>query len=199
MMKLDDAPQQIASLLAGYTQRWGFCGGWSIDLFLGRITRPHKDVDIAILRQDQLALRRYLIQRGWSLEKADQGKLIPWEEDEYIKLPIHCIWCRSAQHQPDFLEVLLNESDGPQFLFRRDRSIRIPLDDALLTTPSGLTILAPEIALLYKSNDLSPENQADFLNTLPMLPERRRAWLAEALRRHAHTHEWLKHLGQGTV
>jgi hypothetical protein len=29
---------------------WGVGGGWAIDLFIGRKTRPHANVDIAILR-----------------------------------------------------------------------------------------------------------------------------------------------------
>jgi hypothetical protein len=41
-------------LLAGYSKPWAVCGGWAIDLFLHHVTRPHKDVDFAILRKDQL-------------------------------------------------------------------------------------------------------------------------------------------------
>jgi Aminoglycoside-2''-adenylyltransferase len=194
-MSQHDTLQKIAALLNGYIRRWGFCGGWSIDLFLGRITRPHKDVDIAILRQDQQALYHHLSQRGWTLEKVVQHKLLPWGADEYIEPPLHEIWCRNPQYQPDFLEVLLNESEGAQFLFRRDRSIQMPLDDAFLTIPSSLPILAPEVALLYKSNDSArPENLADFLHSLPTLPEQRRAWLTEALERIAPTHAWLQYL-----
>ena len=29
---------------------WWVAGGWALDLFLGRMTRPHHDVDVAILR-----------------------------------------------------------------------------------------------------------------------------------------------------
>ena len=47
------AIESIATLLTPLPITWGFCGGWAIDLFLNRITRSHKDVDIAILRTDQ--------------------------------------------------------------------------------------------------------------------------------------------------
>jgi hypothetical protein len=32
---------------------WAIAGGWALDLYFGFETRPHADVDIAILRPDQ--------------------------------------------------------------------------------------------------------------------------------------------------
>jgi len=38
--------------MRGYRAPWGFAGGWAIDLLVGASTRPHADVDVALLRQD---------------------------------------------------------------------------------------------------------------------------------------------------
>jgi hypothetical protein len=189
------AIESIAALLTPLPITWGFCGGWAIDLFLNRVTRSHKDVDIAILRADQCLAFAFLRQRGWTLEQAVDGKLLPFQEDEFLMLPIHTIWCRNAHFHPDFLEILLNESEGDQFLFRRDRSIRFPLCEAFLISPSGFPLLAPEIALLYKSN--SPQdafNRWDFQSVLPTLNTQRKQWLTRALHRLSPEHEWLKDL-----
>src|SRR6266849_3978301 len=195
MRSFDSALESIATLLTHLHITWGFCGGWAIDLFLNQITRPHKDIDVAILRTDQHMVFDLLRKRGWTLEKAVDGALIPFQEDEFLLLPVHTVWCRHVHYQPDFLEILLNESEGDQFLFRRDRSIRYPLNKAFLISPPGFPILAPEIALLYKSNDLErAENQWDFQHTLPMLDAEGRQWLAEALRKISLEHEWLKEL-----
>src|SRR5579863_6712503 len=52
--------------------------------------------------------------------------------------------------------------------------------------------LAPEIALLYKSNDLSvTSNRLDFHAALPHLSERQRHWLMYALSMLWREHEWL--------
>jgi len=75
-MPFDAAIEDIAALLSPLSETWGFCGGWAIDLFLNRITRSHKDVDIAILRTDQGTVFDFLRQRGWILEKAVDGSLI---------------------------------------------------------------------------------------------------------------------------
>jgi hypothetical protein len=185
-------PHQIAALLADFVPRWGICGGWAIDLFLGRETRTHSDVDVAILRADQRALYAYLEPRGWTLERAVAGDLIPWMAHEYIELPVHTIWCKNPVATPDFLEILFNEAAGGVFLFRRDPAIRLPLSRAFTTSPGGLPVLAPEVALLYKSNAPTlPKNHADFQHAWPLLSPEARAWLAAALLRTDPMHPWL--------
>ena len=88
---------QAVKLFEGYERPWAVCGGWAIDLFLNRVTRSHKDVDFAILRNDQLIIQEYLLSRGWTLEKAVNGQLIPWQTGEWINLPIHTIWCKKPR------------------------------------------------------------------------------------------------------
>lgn len=188
-------PWNIAHLLADYDRPWGFCGGWAIDLFLDRESRPHKDVDVAVLRRDQQALRFLLTTGGWSLEKAHNGQLTPWLADEELQLPLHTIWCRHPNFAPNFLEVLLNEATPTDFLFRRDRTIMFPLNRAFLTSRSGLPILAPEIVLLYKAKPVVDLNYtADFHRVRPFLNLNQRGWLKMALARLHPDHDWLYYL-----
>ncbi len=186
------APRRIATLLADFPQRWAFAGGWAVDLYLGRETREHKDVDVAILRRDQALIRAYLSERGWSLEKAHDGRLTPWAPGEYLELPIHVVWCRNASHDPDFLELVLDEATATDFQFRRDRSITLLLERAFLTSSAGLPILAPEIALLYKAGHHEEAgNASDFVSALPVLDAAQRAWLRVGIGRPHPGHPWL--------
>ena len=188
-------PLSIAALLAGFDRPWFFCGGWAIDLFLGRVTRPHKDVDVALLRSDQLAMQTYLLARGWTLEKAVGGRLIRWAGGEFISLPVHTVWCRNTTHRPDFLELLFNEVEGDRFLFRRDRSIALPREQMALRSVAGLPILAPEIVLLYKAKSSDqPEYSADFAAVLPALDADRCDWLHAGLSKLHLGHPWLEQL-----
>lgn len=50
-------PLTVAHLMNDFPHSWCIASGWAIDLFVNRISRLHKDVDIAIWRSDQLALR----------------------------------------------------------------------------------------------------------------------------------------------
>ena len=185
--------QKVGSLLSDLPCSWFVCGGWALDLFLGRVTRPHKDVDVAVARADQLVVRDYLLGRGWALERAEDGELIPWPDGERLELPSHAVWCRNSGRDPDFFEVLLNEIDGGGFRFRRDQSVTLARGRMSFRTPSGLPVLAPEIVLLYKSNR-PEEHDADFRSTAPSLSEEGRGWLKDALERLSARHPWAENL-----
>ena len=191
-----EEPHRVAQHLTDLTIPWWICGGWAIDVFLGRMNRAHKDVDIAILRKDQLAAQAYLSARGWTLEKAQSGRLIPWAVGEILSVSVHVVWCRNPQFEPDFLEILLNEADETHFRFRRDPSITRRLDRAFLQAGFGLPILAPEIVLLYKAKGDSEENRTDFQSVLPHLDAEQRTWLGNALKKLHPGHEWLNALKQ---
>lgn len=182
-------------LFDDYDRLWVVCGGWAIDLFLNRITRPHKDVDFAVLRKDQLIIQEYLLSRGWILEKAVSGELVPWQQCEWIDLPVHTIWCKNPKAFPDFIELLFNEVDSTDFLFRRDTSITLPIEKMILLSASGIPILAPEIVLLYKSvRPEDPSAVADFKNVLPQLFSGAWNLLVNASDQLYSDHVWLKDL-----
>jgi hypothetical protein len=181
--------------LDGYTHPWAVCGGWAVDLFLDRITRPHKDVDFIVLRKDQLVLQKQLLSKGWTLEKAANGQLIPWEGNEWLDLPVHIIWCRNSKASPDFIEILFDTMEGDKFLYRRNPSITFPAEKAIISSPLGVPILAPEIVLLYKSGKPEdPSAMSDFKNVSARLTVDSRHWLAAALRKTNPEHVWLNAL-----
>jgi len=181
--------ESVASLLRDLPCEWYVCGGWAVDLYLGRVTRGHKDVDVSVARRNQLEVRDYMSARGWKLDKAHEGKLIPWDEGEFLSPPLHTVWCRSDAHEPDFVEFQLDEIDGERFTFRRDPSLTLPRERMSFTTESGVRVLAPEIVLLYKSN-ASEEYADDFRNSAGALDASARAWLKGALCKLYARHPW---------
>ncbi len=185
--------ERVGALLRDLRCDWFVCGGWALDLFLGRVTRAHKDVDIAVARRDQLDVQGYLRRRGWTLEKAADGRLSPWAEGEELQLPLHVVWCRNESHDPPFLELLLNEIDDELFRFRRDTTVTLPRASISFESPSGLPVLAPEVVLLYKSNRVE-EYGVDFRNAAPALSGEARAWLKAALDRVSPGHAWAREL-----
>jgi Aminoglycoside-2''-adenylyltransferase len=188
-----DEVRRVGALLGHLRCEWYVCGGWALDLFLGRVTRSHKDVDVAVARRDQLEVQGYLRRRGWNLEKAADGRLSPWAEGEELRLPLHAVWCRNEAHDPDFFELLLNEIGGELFRFRRDPTVTLPRARISFESPAGLPVLAPEVVLLYKSN--SPEESGeDFRHAAPALSEGARAWLKGALDKVSPGHRWASEL-----
>jgi hypothetical protein len=164
-------------------------GGWAIDLFLGRITRPHHDVDIVILRRDQAAVRHHL--RDWSLhwvEPHPGGRLHSWQHDEWLSHPIHEIHGR----HPDgaTIELLLNEATGEVWHFRRDKRISRPLHLVARSSPQGISYLATEVVLLYKAQEFRDADAADFASVRDSLDTEQRSWLSAAIAIAHGDHPW---------
>lgn len=189
---MDKEFQRIVQLFQTFSHPWAVCGGWAIDLFVGHATRHHKDVDIAVFRDDQLAVQSFLLGRGWHLQKVVNKTLANWESSEYLTLPTHNIWCNHPDWSPNYLEVLFSDTQDEQFCFRKDISIRRPINQTFIMSKAGIPILAPEIVLLYKSHSLDkPEYQQDFEVTLPLLNSAQRTWLKQTLERFHGEHLWL--------
>jgi hypothetical protein len=188
-------PLVIAGLMQDFGRLWFIAGGWAIDLFQGYVTRVHGDIEIGLFRQDQAEIQKYL--RGWRLEKMPykRGAEEPWREGEWLELPTHQINAYHPSFKPDKMEVLLNERDEQgNWIFRRNPAVKRPLAKAILTNADGIPYLAPEIALLYKSNSLIEKNRQDFEALAGILDPKRREWLAEALEGCLPGHEWLQKL-----
>ena len=172
----------------GFRGRWGIGGGWAIDLFVGRQLRPHADIDVAILRDDQARLHDRL--SGARIDKVVQGELVPWNPGERLELPVHEIHATWADGF--HLEFLLNEYDAPsqEWLFRRDPRIRRSVD-SVFSMGRGLPRLSPEVVLLYKSKGTEPKDDADFAAAVGLMTPEQRAWLRDALTATSPEHHWL--------
>lgn len=183
-------PLKVASLMRGFKLDWFVAGGWAIDLFLEQETRPHEDIEIAIFRGDQLALQNYL--DGWVLKKADGGVLSDWSKDEFLELPTHAIHCSGETGELRFLEVLLNETNGKEWTFRRNENVTKPLSKLHLMTNSGVRFLCPEVVLLYKSKNPRFKDERDFQATVKHLDAEAKEWLRNALSVCYSEHQWLE-------
>lgn len=190
----EDVAAETLRLMGGFAAPWGVAGGWALDLFLGCLTRPHSDVELAVLRDDQADLHSQF--EGWTFTvsvpdgRGSHGREA-WRKDERLELPVHEIHASSRGNPPQAIEFLLNESDDGHWVFRRDRAIVRPLDLAFVETEFGVRALAPEIALLFKSKSPRPKDEADFRRVLDALSAPRRQWLEAALRRTEPGHQWL--------
>ncbi len=196
-------PARLDHLMRGFGGPWWVAGGRALDLWLGRETRPHRDVDVAVLRGDQRRLRDAL--RRWDLFYASPDHcLLPLDIDQWLDPPIHGIWARQSSDAPWTCEFLLNEHDDLDWVYRRDPRVRKPLVEVGTTVSNGgrrLPVLSPEVVLLYKAHDLAAgkgtaKAEADFGTALPHLGHRAEVWLREALVKSVPGHPWLGRLAR---
>lgn len=184
-------PLRVAELMQRFERPWFIAGGWALDLYLGRVTRHHKDCEIAILRRDQQALRDHMA--GWEFSKVEKGELLPWPEGEQLQLPTHEIHARREGGSLESLEVLLNEGDEALWQFRKNPAITRPMTLAAMRSAEDIPFLAPEIVLLYKAFTVKPrpEDRADYETVSGTLDEERCQWLWESIRAGMPGHPWL--------
>jgi len=181
--------------MKGLPVRWWIAGGWAIDLFVGRQTRPHGDCDVLVLRRDQLAAQEHLT--GWDLYASDpRGTLRPWLDCEFLPVGVHDIWCRRGSNEPWAFQLMLAEDLGDEWVFRRDPRIRGMISELGGVNAQGIPYLLPQIQLLYKARPQPLEkDETDFTIVLPLLSEEARAWLLSALIQLYHRgHQWIDRL-----
>jgi hypothetical protein len=191
-------PLWAATIMNAFDRPWCIAGGWALDLWLQRPTRGHGDVKVAILRDDQLLLRDFLDQGRFFLAAPGPRprQRLRWrgQDRQMLMLPIHELLIELPGGRGHTLKVLLNEHDTHEWVYRHDGRIRTPIDN--WTTPGGfgVPVIAPEIALLYKTRNPSPRDELDFHSALETLEEPRRVWLAQALSLKTPEHPWLPQL-----
>jgi hypothetical protein len=188
-------PADAARLLQGYPGRWWIAGGWAIEAFSG-VRRPHHDLDVGVLGGDLPALRRHLAGRlhVWTATDGALAPLLPDDRPDGTAeevLPRGCgnLWTRRSARDPWEVDFLLGPGTAQEWIYRRDPALRMPMA-AALWQQDGIDHLQPEIQLLYKSAAPRPQDQRDLEAVLPLLDDRRRRWLRDALERTTPGHRW---------
>ena len=185
-------PEQVALLLRGFGAPWWIAGGWALDLFVGRQTRAHNDIEIAIFRADAEALRAFL--GGWEFFIAESGTLTPCPPSAALPASAHELWSRERGRDAWQLEVLIEERDGDRWAYRRHPRIGAHVRDIGRVTESGIPYLRPDIQLLYKSKGSRAVDESDLITILPRLDAAHRATLVAWLFTTSPGHRWLERL-----
>jgi hypothetical protein len=212
---------RIADLMSTYRPPWALCGGWAVDAWLGRVTREHGDIDIAVFVNDREALFEHLA--GWQLigheeTKANEGAEL-WD-GRLLKPPAHLhgrppelsgplperfdpSGMRIVFSRDGFwLDIQLVERFGRDWVLNREPRVEMPLSGCIRQSGWGLPTVAPEVILFYKAtlyvgtkNHLRPHDEADFVALLPLLSQEQREWLREAVSRvYEGEHPWVEKL-----
>jgi Aminoglycoside-2''-adenylyltransferase len=189
---------QLAAVVAplrDFNRPWFIAGGWAIDLFVAEVTRRHEDVDVAVFRNDQVALFE-AFGGWWTIEKVlpdheqklDGGARAEWRGERLV-LPVHQVFAR-RDLDSDPIEFLFNESEGDFWHFRRQPEVTMNVD-MISGRHRHLPYLAPEIVLLYKAKHCRPRDEEDFQRVRPRLTRAQRLWLHHALTLCHPGHAWI--------
>jgi Aminoglycoside-2''-adenylyltransferase len=181
-------PSQVAQRLAGFGPPWYVAAGWALDLFRGRQTRKHGDIEIAIPAARFPEIRGRF--PGYAYDAAGNGRI--WENaTPAVLASTHQTWLRDPATGNYLLDIFREPHDGDTWICRHDETIRLPYTDIIRHTEDGIPYLMPELVLLFKAKNLRAKDQADFDETLPHMTPRQREALAGLLARAHPGHPWL--------
>ena len=192
MMDLDAAIANFIERTSGFAGFWCVAGGWAIDLFLGRQTRMHEDLEIVVLRRDWTTLYEQFQQ--FSPSKIISGEppiFVPWQgepiESDVIQIRLDPVGTTE-------FDLLLTPAEGNAWICRRDESIRRPLNQVCDRTSGGVPFLAPEVVLLFKAKYVREKDQRDFESTLGSMNMEAKCWLRNGLTAIHPGHIWIDQL-----
>jgi len=204
------------NLLRGQGFEYAICGGYAIDLFLGKETRMHGDIDILAYWKDRDQIITYMWSQGFQVfEMLGGGKahqITDLADQQKKKRNIFCVYpgCPLVQLQKtqetdiygivfdhvgqehlDFIEFLFNDKTETELLYARNPEVKREIDKSILSA-EGIPYLAPEWCLLYKSTDPDREsNQQDYTKAMGKMLSSQKEWLNHALKiMYPEGHNW---------
>ncbi len=184
-------PSEVAQQLAGIGTPWYVAAGWALDLFRGRQTRIHGDIEIAIPAASFPEVRRRF--PAYAFDAAGSGRI--WKDAApEVLAAVHQTWLRDPATGNYLLDVFREPHDGDTWIFRRDETIRLPFSSIIHQTGDGIPYLAPELVLLFKAKHAREKDQRDFDATVPHMTRAQHETLAELLARVHPGHPWLTEL-----
>jgi GrpB-like predicted nucleotidyltransferase (UPF0157 family) len=187
----------VAKELNDVTVPWCVASGWGLDLFLNKPTRYHADLDVCIWRGDQQPFLKHLQTRGWDLHVPVEGKYRPWQEGEFLELPLVQVHARRDDMPFELLDILLAEHDNVNWLYRREPKVTMPKDKVMMEA-RDIAILNPAITILFKSRTADKEprgkDRKDFEGVLYVLSPKQIQWLDHAFELWMPQHPWRKRL-----
>jgi Aminoglycoside-2''-adenylyltransferase len=185
------SPYELFNLLKDITIPWWIAGGWALDLFIGHQTRTHDDIDILVLRSDQKVLHQYL--ENWDLHLCDSpSSLRAWKSNEYLSVGVNNVWCRKQQTSTWCFQIMLMDTEGGHWVFRRDKRVKGLITDIGKTSVDGIPYLRPEIQLLFKATgSLREKDIFDFKQVMSHLDNSAISWFRYNLSLVSPGHQWL--------
>ncbi len=79
----------VCRFLGDFPGPWWVGGGWAIDVWAGSPSREHEDVEICVLRSDQVTLKEYCA--GWQSFTPVNDQWAAMAEGELLEFP-RCMW-----------------------------------------------------------------------------------------------------------
>ncbi len=191
---MDDAnwkpwhPEELAQRLEGLARPWCVVGGWALDLWHGEETRPHEDIEFAVLREHLPYFRERL--SSVSIYAVDDGRITLLAPHDTPSPETGQFWCRDEDAGCWRADMMIDPGTAETWVSKRDSRIRYPRSRMVRWSRQNVPYLAPEAVLLLKAKYQRPKDERDFETALPQLGRDERMQLANWLDQVHPGHVW---------
>jgi len=154
------------------------CGGFALELFLGKTMRSHSDLDISVFEENRKDVVELLLADGWSVYHRAKYQTQIFAADDPLVLDCRVIWAIKPgsplrvkplegeenlydfeivepQTEFNFIEIVVDTKDEDNFLLGKqlggEKNISRALDKAILYK-DGIPYMAPEVVLFLKAH-----------------------------------------------
>ena len=189
------SPADVLSRLEGVVAPWCVVGGWALDLWAGRQSRPHEDLEIAVPAGRFAEIRDRLT--DCALFVPVDGELQPLDHSAEQLQRSHQTWVGQGGRWR--LDVMREphvaagpDADGELWVCRRDETLRLPYADIIRRTAAGVPYLRPDLVFLFKAKARRAKDVVDFDRTVPTFSPAERRRLADLIvRAYGPEHPWV--------
>ena len=182
-------PSEAVAELSRLDAPWHVAAGWAIDLWLGRQTREHFDLEIAVPSSAFAQVREAL--GGYELFPAEDGRIEPVTEHSALGRQYRVLDGSLGKWR---LDIFLEPGDEETWVYRRDPRVQAPRAEITARTSWGIPYLLPQAVLLFKAKAVRAKDDQDFDLCAPLLDPAARVWLRDALGTAHPGHAWLGRL-----
>ncbi len=182
-------PEKLMERLTGIDLTWYVVGGWALDLWLGRQTREHEDLEFAILPEDFSACRQHL--KELSFFSVHAGEIEPIAQHGAPPAHVSQFWGADVANARWRVDMMLERGTPSDWVYKRDAAISVPRATMVRRNQAGIPYLAPSAVLLFKAKYCRAKDERDFQTALRSLSAQDRSNL-QAWLNYAHPgHAWL--------
>ncbi|HJE24752.1 MAG TPA: amino acid transporter [Methylorubrum populi] len=182
-------PHELRQRLREVIVPWYVAGGWALDIWHGKQTRVHEDLEFVALRHDADHFRNILYELDFFAVKDGIIEYLP--PSVPVPSDVSQIWGGDMQRGVWRVDLMIEQGAPDLWVYKRNQAIKMARSDAVRVSEGGIPYLAPMIVVLFKAKHCRDKDRADFELCLPKFSACEMEQLIIWLNDLHPNHEWL--------
>ncbi|WP_455975446.1 nucleotidyltransferase domain-containing protein [Methylorubrum populi] len=182
-------PHELRQRLREVIVPWYVAGGWALDIWHGKQTRVHEDLEFVALRHDADRFRNILCELDFFAVKDGIIEYLP--PSVPVPSDVSQLWSGDIQRGVWRVDLMIEQGTPDLWVYKRNQAIKMARSDAVRVSEGGIPYLSPLIVVLFKAKHRRDKDRADFELCLPKFSAGEKEQLIIWLNDLHPNHEWL--------